>query len=157
MKIKMSQSGFTLIEMLISVVVISVGILGVAAMQTLGVRYTQNSYMLSVATQQAQDMAERMRANPAEMFDVSANGYYNSSISSAFTGTVPDCVTANCTSDQRAQLDHSEWTAANTNLFGQSGTVTRNATTNSFLIRVAWNDVEKDGPTAKTYDLTFLP
>jgi len=156
MNLRVNQSGFTLIEMLIAVVVISVGILGVAAMQTLGVRYTQNSYLLSIATQQAQDMAERMRANPAEMFDTSANGYYNSSISGAFTGTIPNCETADCTSDQRAQKDHAEWTQANQNLFGQTGTVARTGT-NDFLITVNWNDVEDTGAVNKEYRLRFLP
>ena len=51
------QAGFTLIEVLIAVLVLSVGILGIGFLQTLGIRLTQNSFMLSVATQQAQDMA----------------------------------------------------------------------------------------------------
>lgn len=154
MNTKNSQHGFTLIEILIAIVVVSVGILGVAAMQTLGVRYTQNSYMLSIATQQAQDMAERIRSNPAEMFNT-ASGYYNT-ITSAFGGTKPDCITTTCTSVQRAQLDHAEWTAKNTALFGQSGTVAR-VGGSSFQINISWNDIEAATTSAKTYTLTFLP
>ena len=156
MKVKSNLKGFTLIEMLISVVVISVGILGVAAMQTLGVRYTQNSYMLSIATQQAQDMAERIRSNPAEMLDTTSGGYYNN-LSGAFTGTVPDCVGSTCTSEQRAQLDHSEWNTTNNALFGSFGTVTRAAGSNEFQIVVAWNDVESSGTAPKQFRLNFLP
>ena len=153
MKKNLNSKGFTLIEMLISVVVISVGILGVAALQTLGVRYTQNSYMLSIATQQAQDMAERIRANPAEMVDVSG-GYYNT-ISGLYSGTKPDCITSSCTSVQRAQVDHAEWTGTNNTLFGNTGSVARAG--NRFLITVNWSDVESTGSENKQYTLTFLP
>ncbi len=149
-----NNKGFTLIEMLISVVVISVGILGVAALQTLGVRYTQNSYMLSIATQQAQDMAERIRANPAEMVDTTTGGYYNN-MSGLFSGTKPDCITSTCTSEQRAQMDHAEWNGMNNTLFGSTGTVTRVGS--RFQITVLWNDVESGGTAPKSYILDFLP
>lgn len=153
MKMQKVSKGFTLIEMLIAVVVISVGILGVAAMQTLGVRYTQNSYMLSIATQQAQDMAERIRSNHAEMVDVTS-GYYNN-INGHFTGTLPDCITDVCTSEERAQLDHSIWTTTNSTLFGNTGSVSR--VDERFLITVSWNDVESSGAVGRNYTLTFLP
>jgi type IV pilus assembly protein PilV len=148
------NDGFTLIEMLITVVIISVGILGVAAMQTLGVRYTQNSYMLSIATQQAQDMAERIRSNPAEMVDTTSGGYYNN-ISGSFSGTKPDCITATCTSEQRAQVDHAEWSGTNSTLFGDTGSVSR--INNSFQITINWNDIESSGTAAKSFTLNFLP
>lgn len=151
MKLYKKQYGFTLIEVLISVLVLSVGILGIGALQTLGIRYTQNSYMLSIATQQAQDMAERMRANPAQMFD-ETNGYYNN-ITTAYTGTVPDCISTTCTTLQRAQLDHSQWTASNTALFGNTGSVQRAGET--FQISINWQDVNE--ASAKTYTLSFLP
>lgn len=157
MNIKKSQQGFTLIEILIAVVVVSVGVLGVAAMQTLGVRYTQNSYMLSIATQQAQDMAERIRSNPAEMFNTTS-GYYNN-VSGTFGGTKPDCTTSACTSLQRAQLDHAEWTATNTTIFGEAGSVSR-TTDNNFLITIDWEDVQTNGSTGredKRFILSFQP
>ena len=154
MRITTLQKGFTLIEMLITVIILSVGILGVAALQTLGVRYTQNSYMLSIATQQAEDMAERIRANPIEMFDLTSGGYYNN-ISGVFSGTKPDCLSSTCTSEERAQADHAEWAGTNTGLFGSTGTVQRIG--NIFQITVNWNDVESSGATPKNFTLFFLP
>ena len=146
-----NQAGFTLIEVLISVLVLSVGMLGVAAMQALGVRYTQNSYMLSIATQQAQDMAERMRANPAQMFD-ETNGYYNS-ITTTYSGTPPNCNTSTCTALERAQSDHAQWTTSNVALFGNSGSVQRVGET--FQVNITWQDINE--ASAKNFTLSFLP
>ena len=59
------QRGLTLIEVLISIVILGVGLLGLAGLHSLSLRLTQNSYLIAVATQQAQDMVERMRIQSA--------------------------------------------------------------------------------------------
>lgn len=55
--------GMTLIEVLVSLVVISVGLLGVAALQTVSLRNSQGSYLRTQATALADDIIDRMRAN----------------------------------------------------------------------------------------------
>ncbi len=57
------SQGFSLLEVLIAVVVIGVGIIGVAGMQIIGLRHTHSSYLLTMANTLGNDMAERMRAN----------------------------------------------------------------------------------------------
>lgn len=57
--------GVGLIEIMITVFVLSVGILGIAAVQALGVRYNYDSYVRSQAVSFANELAERMRANIA--------------------------------------------------------------------------------------------
>lgn len=57
------QSGFTLIEILISLIVLAVGFLGLAALQTGSIQGTQNTYYRTQADMLANDLAERMRAN----------------------------------------------------------------------------------------------
>jgi type IV pilus modification protein PilV len=59
------QSGLSLLEVLVATLVFSVGILGVAGMQLSGMKVTKSAHNLSVATQIAEDMADRMRANLA--------------------------------------------------------------------------------------------
>ncbi len=56
-------TGFTLIEVLIAVAILSFGMLGIAAMQITGVRANQGSIVRSQATFIAMDMTERMYAN----------------------------------------------------------------------------------------------
>lgn len=57
------QYGFNLIEVLIATVVLTIGLLGVAALQLTGMRNTQGSYYRSQATTIMNDLAERIYAN----------------------------------------------------------------------------------------------
>ncbi|HEU4781279.1 MAG TPA: type IV pilus modification protein PilV [Steroidobacteraceae bacterium] len=55
--------GFTLIEALVALVVLSIGLLGVAALQLTSLRSNHGSAMRSQATFLAYDIIDRMRAN----------------------------------------------------------------------------------------------
>jgi type IV pilus assembly protein PilV len=57
--------GISLLEVLVSVVVLSIGLLGVAAMQSVALRGGQSSLESSQATIQTTAIIEAMRANPA--------------------------------------------------------------------------------------------
>lgn len=56
--------GFTLLEVLIALLVLSIGLLGLAALQTVGLRSNQMATMRTLATQAAYDITDRMRSNP---------------------------------------------------------------------------------------------
>lgn len=56
--------GFSLIEVLIALLVLSFGLLGLAFLQAAGLRFNNDSYMRSQATLLAYDLVDRMRANP---------------------------------------------------------------------------------------------
>lgn len=98
--------GFSMIEVLITVVILAVGLLGLAGLQITGLSSGQNAYLRTVATQQAYDVADRMRANPAGV----QAGNYNS-ISG--NGTNPNCISSGCTVAQMAQYDAWEWQSNN--------------------------------------------
>ena len=57
------NTGFTLIEVLIAMLVLAVGLLGLAALQASSLRNAQSAYNRSLATELAYDLADRMRAN----------------------------------------------------------------------------------------------
>lgn len=57
--------GFSLIEVLVALAIMSFGMLGIAALQVTGVRANQGAYLRSQATLIANDLAERMYANRA--------------------------------------------------------------------------------------------
>jgi len=59
--------GFTLIEVLISVVIFSIGLLGLAGLQATGIKLNHSSLLRSQATLMAYDIADRMRANRGNM------------------------------------------------------------------------------------------
>lgn len=61
------QSGFTLFESLVALLVLSVGMLGIAGLLVQGMRYNQDAYVRTQATILAYDMFERMRINGANI------------------------------------------------------------------------------------------
>lgn len=82
-----SQRGLTLIEVLIAVLVLSIGLLGLAGLQATSLQFNHSSNLRSQATNLAYEMTDRMRANR----DAALNGQYNLAIDAATpgTGTVP--------------------------------------------------------------------
>ncbi|MBI2779429.1 MAG: type IV pilus modification protein PilV [Gammaproteobacteria bacterium] len=130
-----TQGGFTLLEVLIAIVVLSIGLLGLAGLQAAGLRNNQGAYLRTIATQQAYDMADRIRANPLGA-GTTAGSYDNIS----GTGSDPGCIASGCTPVAMAQYDAYEWNTANQDLLpaGQ-GTVKRTAA-NRFTITVMWDD-----------------
>lgn len=69
--------GFTLLEVLVALIILSVGLLGLANLQILGLRSSQGAFQRSQATILAEEMAERMQANvnPIDAFvDLASDG-----------------------------------------------------------------------------------
>lgn len=64
---KNRETGFSLLEVLIAIVVTSIGLLGLAAMQATGLRNNHSAYHRSQATVLAYDIADRMRSNAISM------------------------------------------------------------------------------------------
>ncbi len=57
------ESGFSMIEVLIALVVLALGLLGFALLQTMNLRYTQSANQRTQATNLAYDLIDQMRAN----------------------------------------------------------------------------------------------
>lgn len=107
-----SQRGFGLIEVLVSTLVISVSVLGVAGMQISAKRAGFEAVQRTTATSLAMDIIERMRANPKTLSNYATTGIGAGSISAEPS---PDCsydITANCTVSQLALHDLWEWEQA---------------------------------------------
>ena len=95
------QKGFSLIEVLVSVVIMSVGILGVAGLQVLSLQQNRNSLLRGEALQLGNDILDRMRANPVQDYG-----------GLEFTDAPPsptDCVANNCSAAQMQDYDIALW------------------------------------------------
>jgi type IV pilus assembly protein PilV len=109
--------GFTLIEVLVSIIVLAMGLIGLASLQATGVKNIQISYNRSQAVHLAQDIADRIRANKSAAStyaDVDQNGIGDIQQSPLPGGTlVPICAqAAGCTPVQLAKNDIYQWTKA---------------------------------------------
>lgn len=59
------RAGFSLVEVLVSLVVLGIGLLGIAGLLTTGMRFNHGAYQRSQAVALADGLADRIRANPA--------------------------------------------------------------------------------------------
>ncbi len=99
------QRGFSLLEVLVALLVLSIGLLGLAALQTMGLKFNTQSYQRTQAVLNAYDIIDRIRANPAGM----AAGSYDDIDISATAPTLPTCP---CTPAQMADYDIAQWKAS---------------------------------------------
>ena len=102
---KTSQSGFSLIEVMIAAVILSIGILGVAGLQIVSLKGTHQSYMKDQAANLVHELTERMHSNKQAVI----NGSYviDSNTYNCTTATLPACIGsgANCNSADVANYD----------------------------------------------------
>lgn len=59
------NQGFTLIEVLVALLILAIGLLGIAALQYQGLKYSHDAYLRSQVNVLAYDIADRMRMNRA--------------------------------------------------------------------------------------------
>jgi len=57
------ERGFTMIEVLVAMIILAIGLLGVAGLQALSLKQTSNSAVRSLVTMHAYDLSERMRSD----------------------------------------------------------------------------------------------
>jgi len=129
-----------MLEVLVTLVVLSTGLLGVAKLQVEALRGNQGAYLASVAAQQALDMAERMKANPV---GVAANQY--DGLDAGIPGMQVNCLSADCTPTQLALFDHNRWNAANQALLPAGAGQINEIGGGIFLIGVRWRDKQLAG------------
>ncbi len=100
------DKGFTLMEILVALAVLSIGLLGMAGMQLFSMKSSHNAYLQSQASYFAYDLIDKMRANPV--------GFDNGNYDTAFTnipGSPPNCqsTTATCSPTQLAAFELAQW------------------------------------------------
>ncbi|HEY4127446.1 MAG TPA: type IV pilus modification protein PilV [Gammaproteobacteria bacterium] len=100
-------AGFSLIEVLIALVILSIGLLGIAAMVSESLKSKDSSYYRTQALDLASAIVDRMRANRTT---ATSNGY-DATTYGSIPGTAPSdyCKTSACSTAQLASADVAEW------------------------------------------------
>ena len=132
------QQGVALLEVLISIIIIAIGLLGIAALQSTTMRQGHHSELTYQALLQIYDMADRMRANPIGL----TNGLYNNV--TGIPNSPPVCSgPVNCTPAQMATADIAAWNNANAILLPTgTGTVTGAGSGTLFTVTINWVETE---------------
>ncbi len=141
-----SQTGASLIEVLVSIVIASVGLLGLAGMNAASMRYTKMSQYRATATQLVSDVAERMRANNTNAAALAGYvlGADFASQSTVPTVPSPSCRLASdtCTAAQMAAADMQQWRSTVRSRLPEGSVSIRAdaATVGAYDIWIAWRD-----------------
>jgi type IV pilus assembly protein PilV len=136
------QSGASLLEVLIAIVIMSFGLLALGGLTASSVQYGKMAQFQTVGVQLAADLVDRMRSNSDGFI---ANAYNKTAVYSSATAaiTVPACATTTqCTSAEMASIDLAEWrNSLRLSLPGGDAYVVRDAVTPLAVdIWVMWMD-----------------
>jgi type IV pilus assembly protein PilV len=125
------SSGFTIVEVLVALVVLSVGMLGIAGLYVTTLRASGSALYRTQAVSLATDMADRIRANP-----LGGDSYSGA-------GANRNCVAGgvDCSAQQMAEDDVFRWRQQLTVLPGANGAVARVAgPPQAYTITVSWTE-----------------
>ena len=105
MQVRFCQRGVSLIEVLVAVLVFSIGLLGLAGLIAMSTRSTHVGYTRTQVTFLANSMAERMSSNPAAVW----SGSYNKNNYPATAQSAGCAAAAPCNAEKVATHDQQIW------------------------------------------------
>lgn len=136
------QQGFGLVEILIALLVLSIGVLGYAGLQLQAISGTEGAHYRTQATAIADDLAERIAANPeSEATYLDNTKWAAQKFPSAKPAGWDNCIAAACTSAQMAANDILQISTQAAQLLpGGQVSAAACAGSSASCITVTWND-----------------
>lgn len=155
------QSGFSLIEVLIALLVVAIGLLGLASLQARGLKFNHDAYVRSQATNMIYDVVERMRARRTPRHE--DWGWDSATMPpdpalQGFTATPPTgaCNPTASTVASELRCWNDAIAAAVPTSSANPGTITLNNTDNNYYdITITWFD--RESAANKSVTLTVWP
>lgn len=137
--------GFTLLEVLVAIVVLAVGLLGLAGLQMLSLNYNQTALQRSTAVLQAYDLADRIRANVVGARTASNYifGGTNYAAARSYIPVRPLCgTTSPCNPTQMAQVDRAIWWQTTRSALpeGAGFVLPTSSAEGGFMVVIAWRE-----------------
>ncbi len=166
-EISSRQRGIGMMEILVTILVVAIGLLGLAGLQLASLKQNNQALQRSIATLDAYDLADRMRANP-----LAVNfGWFNSPTAAA---TAACATTTGCTPQQMAENDFYEWkNQLASDLPNGVGFVCIDSTAdtavdpavgpscdgagNLYTIYITWTETANGANQTRTFSTTFQP
>ena len=146
------QAGFSLLEVMIAALVISIGMLGIAGLQLVGMKGSHQSFMRHQATFLVQDIVERIRANPSQI--ALYNNFDTDTAGSFSCPAAKDCNSTVCSAQEMVNYDRSS-IACGLNQRLLNGNVKINCNQpgcaqNDIQVQVSWQEREFGDETVNT-------
>ena len=148
------SNGFTLIEILVALLIISIGLLGLARLQIVGIKNTQSGHLRSQVSFLGNDIMERIQQNA----ETAIGGAYDIALKT--TPADPGCIGAgtNCTAAAMANFDLFIWKRYLTTLLPPDGdgsiASVQSGDDQIFTITIQWFDEYQSE--ASTQTATFV-
>lgn len=158
---KKKQYGASLLEVMVALLVMSLGLLGMAGLQVASAKYRVNVQANGVVAQLVSDIAERVRVNPeaaGPSFDPSVGGgeslyvlesSWSKQLAEALSITL-NCSTSACTSIERAEYDMKRWRMRVRDELPQGNALVEGNRRDGIQVTLMWMDKEQ---TAWTEDV----
>ncbi|OGS72453.1 MAG: type IV pilus modification protein PilV [Gallionellales bacterium GWA2_60_142] len=137
--ISASQRGFSMLEVLITLVIIATALLGTAGLQMYALRTGQSGQFRTQAVFLASDISERMEVNKV----AAVAGNYALALTSVPSVAATNCATTVCNSTDLASWDLSQWGIAIGSLLPQATwqiTQTTAGNPSTYSIVINWTD-----------------
>lgn len=155
--------GFTILEVLIAILITAIGVLGIAGLQAFTLKATHGSNLRSIATRQAYEIADSVRANNLGL----TNGNYNNQQGVEVTNCYRS---SGCSALEMAQMDVYLWNQTNAALLPRgAGFICTDSTPNDgvpaapacdnqpnapYVIKIWWDERDGSGQLQR-YIFTF--
>ena len=163
------NKGVTLIEMMVAVLVLSIGLLGIAGLQAATSKYKINTWSRSSASLLLSDLSERVRINP----DAAGTSFAGEGVTTVSEHLLADdwatqqaagltittnCETTACTASQRATYDLLIWRQRVRDSMPQGAALVSGDRRNGLDVTMMWFDKEQvDDPNSATAALVTAP
>ena len=136
-----SEAGFTMIEILVALVILTIALLGLAGLQITSLQGGNNAYLRSQATLYTQDVIERMRANRieaiAENYDITLAAGIPAATATVAEADINDWLRNISGMNPDGSVDA---TRTRGSLPGGDGSVDYDAGTQMVTVTVRWTD-----------------
>lgn len=137
------QAGFSLIEILVTLLLIAFALLGIAGLQAYAMRANKGGQLRTQAVILVADLVERMEANK----DGAIAGSYVLSEASTPPSTSTACVSGSCSSENLASFDLANWQNTIFSALPQSSWKVEQTTSGNpsvYSVTIKWADRRSD-------------
>lgn len=160
------SAGFTLVEILVALLIISVGLLGVATLQVRGQQFNQVAYFRTQATLLAYDIMDRIRINSdsspnSDLFEGDEGSYKEpdfTDVGPGGTGRDDSCETNACSSSNLTNYDLNNWfnSVRETLPAGEARIVWKDSS-KQYTITIRWKNIVDGKPDSQEEQEWTLP
>jgi type IV pilus assembly protein PilV len=131
-----ASAGYTLVEVMVALIVLSIGLLGVAGLQLVGLRGSLSAASRTQASYLADDIIDRMRANYVAARGPDGSGLPNLQYQLTMGATAP----GTATTDATAIADLNTWLTELQTLPSGQGSISVDPATNIVTVTIQWVD-----------------